>query len=355
MSYCLNPNCSHPHNPSPSQFCHACGSPLRLKERYRALRPIGQGGFGRTFLAIDEDKPSKPYCVIKQLLPQVQKQESLEKAAQMFEREAVQLDILGRHEQIPDLMAYFFQGDRQYLVQEFIEGDDLAQELAANGSFGETQIRALLKDLLPVIEFVHQHQVVHRDIKPANIILRRSDERLFLVDFGAAKGVEADGSMQTGTAIGSMGYIPPEQALGRATYASDLYSLGVTCIHLLTGVAPSNLFDSYEGVWTWRSQLPKPVSESLACILDKMLHPIPSHRYQSATDVLNDVQKHYQLPNSTNNLDSEIERIRSQFVQPKPSKSSAISPPTITTANPIDLELEELRAEFFKNNGQKPS
>lgn len=346
MSYCLNPNCDCPQNPPQTQFCQTCGTPLRLKERYRALRPIGQGGFGRTFLAIDEDKPSKPPCVIKQFFPQTSRTHSLEKAAQMFEREAIQLDILGRHPQIPDLMAYFSQENRQYLVQEFIEGPNLAQELSTNGAFNETQIRALLEDLLPVLQFVHQNQVIHRDIKPENIILQRRDRRLFLVDFGAAKEVEANGLAQTGTVIGSMGYVPPEQAIGRAIYASDLYSLGVTCIHLLTGVSPSHLFDAYEGIWTWRSNLPLPISNALGQILDKMLEMIPSQRYQSAAAILHDLQLPYREPSS--NLDLEIEQLRTQFTQQNSRKSSPIPPPpSITLPNPIDVELEELRAEFL--------
>jgi serine/threonine protein kinase len=318
------------------------------------MRPIGQGGFGRTFLAIDEDKPSKPFCVIKQFFPQTRQTHNLEKASQMFEREAIRLDDLGLHPQIPDLMAYFCQDNRQYLVQEFIEGHNLAQELLTGGAFSEADIRALLEDILPVLQFVHQNQVIHRDIKPENIILRRSDNRLFLVDFGAAKEVEADGLEQTGTAIGSMGYVAREQAIGRATYASDLYSLGVTCIHLLTGVHPFHLFDPQEGTWVWRDRVETPVSNALCQILDQMLAMALSQRYKSAEAILQDLQIPWSEDEPSSILDLELEQLMTRFTQRNQSKPSQLaSPSTVTMPNPIDVELEELRAEFLGSTNQK--
>ncbi|NEP41588.1 MAG: protein kinase, partial [Okeania sp. SIO2H7] len=172
MSYCLNPQCQNPQNREGLQFCEACGAKLLLRERYRAIKPLGRGGFGKTFLAVDEDKPSKPPCVIKQFLPQVANNDR--KAAELFQQEAVRLDQLGKHPQIPDLLAHFQQDSNQYLVQEYIDGPNLAQQLAQTGPFKESQIKELLEDLLPVLDFIHQHKVIHRDIKPANIIRRSS-------------------------------------------------------------------------------------------------------------------------------------------------------------------------------------
>ncbi|NES24963.1 MAG: serine/threonine protein kinase, partial [Symploca sp. SIO3E6] len=229
MSYCLNPNCRKPQNPQGCRFCQSCGSKLLLRERYRALRVIGQGGFGKTFLAEDEDKPSKPKCVIKQFLPQVQGSNSIQLAARLFEQEAVRLDDLGKHSQIPELLAHFEQNGQLYLVQEFIDGENLLQELGKKGKFDETQIRQLLSSLLPVLQFVHEHQVIHRDIKPENIIRRRGDGQLVLVDFGAAKFATGTALLRTGTVIGTPGYIAPEQGVGRTDFSSDLYSLGVSC------------------------------------------------------------------------------------------------------------------------------
>ena len=289
MSYCLNPQCQKPRNPDGTKFCISCGLRLLLGDRYRPLKLLSQGGFGRTFLAIDECKPSKPYCAIKQFFPQNQSTDSSKKAAEMFRCEAIRLEELGHHPQIAELLAYFEQDRRQYLVQEYIEGQNLAAELAAKGAFNETQIRELLNDLLLVLRFVHEHNVIHRDIKPSNIIRRSCDRQLVLVDFGAAK-LTTDLALElTGTVIGSAGYTPPEQLLGKAVFASDLYSLGVTCIHLMTQTHPMNLFDVYEGTWVWRQYLKHPVSEELGQIIDKLLERATKQRYQSIEVVLNDL------------------------------------------------------------------
>ncbi len=289
MSYCLNPNCQKPQNPAGSKFCQNCGSKLLLKEHYRALKLIGQGGFGRTFLAVDEDKPSKPRCVIKQFFPQAQGTNNIQKATELFEQEAARLDSLGKHPQIPELLDYFIQDGQQYLVQEFIDGQNLAQALEAEGFFLETQIRDLLNSLLPVVEFIHSHNVIHRDIKPENIICR-ADGQLFLVDFGAAKLVTGTALARTGTIIGSAGYAAPEQAGGKAVFSSDLYSLGVTCIHLLTQAEPFDLYSFSEATWVWRDYLSTPVSKQLGQILDKMLEMAINRRYQLATEVLKDLK-----------------------------------------------------------------
>lgn len=292
MTFCLNPQCQKPHNLQRAQFCQTCGSQLLLGDRYRAIKPIGAGGFGKTFLGIDEYKPSKPCCAIKQFTPNLDSARTAQKASQLFLQEAVQLEQLGQHPQIPDLLAHFEQEGRQYLVQEFIEGQNLAEELTQEGTFNETQIRSLLNNLLPVLQFVHDRQVIHRDIKPENIIHRHSDGQLVLVDFGAAKIATATSLARTGTIIGSAGYAAPEQALGKATFASDLYSLGITCIHLLTQIEPFDLFDTREGRWVWRDYLVNnPVSEHLGRILDKLLENAIARRYQTAQEVLKDLNQ----------------------------------------------------------------
>jgi WD40 repeat protein len=366
-----------------------------LKERYRPVKPIGQGGFGRTFLAIDEDKPSKPRCVIKQFLPVNQDAQHLKKAAQLFEREAMRLEELGNHPQIPTLLAYFRQERQQYLVQEFVNGKNLAELLQDEGAFTEAQVRSVLVGLLPVLEFIHAHSVIHRDLKPSNVIqmsaggagrsleqasnqsdwsalqhalaleaaqgchdfvsdrrfserlnasfaqppnalsiavytrwqqlaaqfanytelslaqrqaliantsrllyeLRRQYEphgkaiegRLALVDFGAAKAATGTALNKTGTTIGSPEYLAPEQSRGKAVFASDLFSLGVTCIHLLTQRSPFDLFDGSDHTWIWRKYLTNPVSVGLGHILDRLLEPGVNQRYQSATEVLRDL------------------------------------------------------------------
>ncbi|MFB2834266.1 protein kinase domain-containing protein [Floridanema evergladense] len=334
MSYCLNPNCSHPQNSETTNFCVTCGAKLLLRERYRAIKPIGQGGFGRTFLAIDEDKPSKPSCVIKQFFPLAQGTNNSQKAAELFNQEAVQLDELGKHLQIPELLAYFTQDNRQYLIQQFIDGQTLSQELIHKGTFNEVQIRQLLNDLLPILEFVHSHGVIHRDVKPDNIIRRTSDNKLFLVDFGAAKANVNSNLQKTGTSIGSPQYVAPEQYRGKAVFSSDIYSLGATCIHLLTAMSPFDLYNLEEDTWIWQQFLPHPISNSMSRILDKMLEIAINKRYQSAAEVLKD-------------LNSPVSGTPSQ----PPAKNPLPSPPINTKNNSaksqVDRELEELRSQFL--------
>jgi serine/threonine protein kinase len=249
-------------------------------------------------LAVDEDIPSKPRCVIKQFYHQGSSSLVSKKAVELFHQEAVRLDELGKHSQIPTLMAHFEQNRRLYLIQEWIAGQTLLQELEQKGAYNEMQIWALLQDLLPIVQYIHARQVIHRDIKPANIIRRTSPQslpsqarergNLVLIDFGVAKLLTDQVLLKTGTIIGSPEYMPPEQIRGKAFWASDLYSLGVTCIHLLTEVPPLDMFDSINGCWVWRDFLPKgtQVSDRLGRILDKLLQNTLKDRYQSAEEVL---------------------------------------------------------------------
>jgi WD40 repeat protein/tRNA A-37 threonylcarbamoyl transferase component Bud32 len=292
MSYCLNPNCRTPQNLPHVRFCVYCGTKLLLGDRYRPLKVIGQGGFGRTFLAVDEAKPSKPSCVIKQFYPQSQGTNSIDKAAQLFEQEAIRLDQLGRHPQIPDLLAYLIQDNRQYLVQQFIDGENLGNILNQQGKFTLEQILDILHQLLPVLDFIHTNNIIHRDIKPENIIKTHDNHNLVLVDFGAAKIVTGTNLVGTGTIIGSAGFVSPEQAIGKATFASDIYSLGVTCIHLLTQMHPFDLIDSNQNQWVWKDFFNDPIDEYLASILDRMIADSLNERYQSATAIIDDLNRH---------------------------------------------------------------
>ncbi|MDJ0692398.1 MAG: bifunctional serine/threonine-protein kinase/formylglycine-generating enzyme family protein [Xenococcaceae cyanobacterium MO_188.B32] len=286
MSQCLNPDCLTVNSPE-ATVCEECGTQLLLVDRYRAIKMLGQGGFGRTFLAVDEFKPSKPRCVIKQFLPCVKGKKGLEKAAELFAQEAVRLDQLGQHDQIPELLACFSQENHQYLIQEFIDGENLAEELERKGVFNEEQIREVLNDMLSVLEFVHANQVIHRDIKPENIIRRSSDGKLILVDFGAAKATEGVDLKVTGTIIGSVAYVAPEQAVGKPTFASDLYSLGATCLHLLTNIEPTDLFDVAEGEWMWREYLEdNDISYELSRVLDKLVEGATRRRFESVKEVI---------------------------------------------------------------------
>jgi len=298
MSQCLNPDCLAV-NLEQHKFCQQCGKPLLLKDRYQALKLIGQGGFGKTFLAIDHDKPSKPRCVIKQCFPQLEGSQGLVKAEDLFAQEAQRLEELGHHGQIPALMAYFTLEGRQYLVQEYVEGQNLEQELQQVGIFDQVKVKQLLTDLLPVLAFIHRIPVIHRDIKPENIIRRKADQKLVLVDFGAAKRVTPTNRSVTGTIIGSAEYVAPEQINGKAVAASDLYSLGVTCLYLLTGISPFQLFDSGEFEWVWRDYLvDNPVDDKLGNILDKLVVPGTKKRYQTVEEIYHDLQYKQNTQNS---------------------------------------------------------
>jgi serine/threonine protein kinase len=310
MSYCVAPGCQKPLNPDRAGVCQTCGSQLLLRDRYRPIRLVGKGGFGKTFLAVDEDIPSKPNCAVKQLQFKQGSSGEFKKAIELFYQEAVRLDELGKHPQIPSLLAHFEENGWLYLVQEWVEGQTIAQELKQGGVFTEQQIWELLQDLLPVLQYVHDRQVIHRDIKPANIMRRTSpvtgksgegnqkESQLVLIDFGIAKLFSDTALAHTGTIIGTPDYMPPEQTRGKAVPASDLYSLGLTCIHLLTGVSPSILYDLENDCWAWRDYLPTTGLGELASqtrrvrlgkVVDKLLQNAVSRRYQSAAEVLKDM------------------------------------------------------------------
>lgn len=292
MSYCLNPACSNPDNSIDAERCQACGSKLLLRDRYRVLQALGQGGFGATFLAKDEALPGSPYCVIKQLRPVASSPNVMQMARDLFEREANTLGKVGNHPQVPRLLDYFEVNNEFYLVQEYISGSTLQQEVKRSGPFSEAGVKQFLSEVLPMLQYIHNQQVIHRDIKPANLIRRSQDRKLVLIDFGAVKDqvnpVRIGASEQTALtqyAIGTPGYAPPEQMAMRPVYASDIYALGVTCLYLLTGRSPKDMdYDPATGEILWREQVH--ISDHFTDVLRKMLEVSVRHRYQNATEVL---------------------------------------------------------------------
>ncbi|MEA5478098.1 SUMF1/EgtB/PvdO family nonheme iron enzyme [Pseudanabaena galeata UHCC 0370] len=341
MSNCLCLACDHP-NSLTTKFCTQCGAKLQIQERYRALKVIGQGGFGKTFLAQDEGKPSQPLCVIKQFI--YDDPATLREAQRLFEQEAVRLDDLGRHPQIPELLAHCEQEGRQYLVQEFIDGENLLQELKRSGRFSEAKIKDLLLDLLPVLQFIHAGNVIHRDIKPENIIRRRSDGKLVLVDFGAAKMASKTALAKTGTTIGSPEYTAPEQARGKAVFASDIYGLGVTCIYLLTQVSPFDLFSDSEFQWVWRRFLNGiTVNDKLGRVLDKMLEQALVRRYQTIEDVLQDLDLPKKSPIST------------PVHSPQTPVSTSSNSLMLDCGNGVKLEMVKVAAGSFNMGSNQSS
>ncbi len=292
MSYCLNPNCPRPQNEQVAKICKACGSQLLLKDRYRSIGFLDSGGMSRNFLAIDTDMPEEKRCVIKQFFPAPQvldDPEAFQKSIELFQREGAQLDRLGNDsQQIPQLYAYLEQERRFYLIQEFIDGQNLLKELDEHGAYSEGKAIKLLDDLLPILKFVHDRGVIHRDIKPENI-MRRKNGDLVLIDFGMSKHLNST-VMSRGTTGGTMGYAPPEQIRAGVAYpASDIYALGATCIHLLTAITPDRLYDFMANKWTWRQELAtqeRTISDRLANAIDRMLMNEVQDRHQSIACII---------------------------------------------------------------------
>ncbi len=222
-------------------------TPTLLNNRYRIIQALGRGGFGETFLAEDTYLPSCRRCVIKRLKPVTAKPEVYQILQTRFAREAVILEALGEgNRQIPQLYAYFVENEYFYLVQELIEGLTLGEKLQKLGLFSEELIKEILINLLPVLIYIHSQGVIHRDIKPSNIILRQQDGKPVLIDFGIAKEiihpvVDISQDDSQSIIVGTSGFMSPEQAMGKPTYASDIYSLGMTAIYLLTGRHPQDV------------------------------------------------------------------------------------------------------------------
>ncbi|WP_448381611.1 protein kinase domain-containing protein [Gloeomargarita sp.] len=262
-----------------------------LDGRYRIIDTLAAGGFGKTFLAQDTKRPGQPQCVVKMLHVNANPQ-AMAVARRLFYKEAEILEKL-RHPQIPQLLAFFEQNREFYLVEEFIPGHTLAQELGSGRVFDEGWVLRFLTEVLHILQFIHNRGVIHRDLKPSNLIRRQGDGALVLIDFGAVKQLALEGeapkeASQT-VGIGTQGYMPSEQLRGKPRFSSDLYALGMMAIQALTGVHPRDLpedTDTGEILWQDRAQ----VSPALAQILSKMVRYHFSQRYQRAEEVFQDLQ-----------------------------------------------------------------
>ena len=330
MYYCTRPHCPSPENSFPDSpdphttsgiFCQACGMPLILRGKrghYQTIKPVGKGGFGATFQAIDLDSVNQRQCVIKRLnikIDEIREEyknpEIVDKIVEgikaAFEREAQVLEGLGdKSGNIPSLYDYFSftapafgqqeELEFKYLVQQYIEGENLSQELRRKGRFSETEILNFLKQILTILQFIHEQNSIHRDIKPSNIVRETATQKLFLIDFGAVKQVvSGETNMKKSVPFFTKVYASPEQRyeegrIGEVYPSSDLYSLAVTCLELLTGTTPVDYLDN--NYRNWRQQASKIISPSLDNILDKMLKVNPRHRFQSAAEVMTAVNEY---------------------------------------------------------------
>jgi serine/threonine protein kinase len=280
-----------------------------VENRYTILKEIGRGGFGRTYLAEDRNKYGE-HCVLKEFAPQVEGDAALQKAQELFQREAQTLYQL-KHPQIPcfrELFVTHHAGNNSlFLVQDYVEGQSywqiLQDRLQTGKTFTEAETIALMRDLLPVLDYIHRTGVVHRDITPDNIIRRTSDGLPVLIDFGgvkqiAVRAVQKYSQQNFATRIGKQGYAPDEQMVrGQAFPSSDLYALAATAITLISGKQPIDLYDTHHSQWKWQSAIP--VTPEFAKILERLLAYQPPNRYQSAGELL-DALSTLPLPNNYN-------------------------------------------------------
>ncbi len=287
-----------------------------LRSRYRIIKHLGSGGFGDTYFAEDSDLPKNSQCGVKHLKPTSTKPQVLAIARRLFKTEAQVLDDLGSHAQIPRLLAHFEENGEFYLVQEFVNGNDLGQELTPGKRFSEDEVIKLLHDILEVLEVVHQQKIIHRDIKPQNIMRRRMDGKIVLIDFGAVKEigslvVNAEGQVTPTIAIGTPGYKPIEQHNGDPKLCSDIYAVGMIGIQALTGLSPQQLQRDTTGELILRHYIP--VSDDLMAVLNKMVYSHFSQRYQSAKEALQAVNA--LMPQPTNPFNCLISQVHKPIVR----------------------------------------
>jgi serine/threonine protein kinase len=321
-----------------------------LQNRYRIIQILGQGGFGRTYLAEDQRRFNE-LCAIKELISTATEASAWEKAKELFHREAAILYQI-EHPQVPKFRERFEQDQRLFLVEDYVAGQTyramLAERQAVGKTFTEAEVLQLIQLLLPVLEHIHSRGIIHRDISPENIILRDSDAKPVLIDFGVVKELatrlRSPESAMPETTVGKLGYSPSEQMqTGGAYPSSDLYALAVSAIVLLTGKEPRDLFDENQLTWNWQRWVK--VSPRFAQVLNRMLNHIPSDRYQSAASVSQALQPLEQVslpPLNASNLQTMAVSRRPDSAPPASPKKQPdpLIPPTPTSSvldNPLAI------------------
>lgn len=322
--------------------------------RYRVIECLRTTGFCETYVAEDTHLPGNPppRCVVKKLQPQSTEDFVLETARRLFDNEAKVLYKLNGHQQIPRLLAHLEVNEEFYLVQEYIEGQDLSQtEIVPELRWQETKVKKLLLDVLKVLSFVHQNNVIHRDIKPSNLIRRASDSKIFLIDFGAVKEItnmtltEGQGNVLT-VAIGTPGYMAPEQQRGDPRFNSDIYALGIMAIQAITGCHPDQLpRDRDTGEIKWRDRVSN-CSEELAYVLDKMVRNDFLQRYMNASEALEDLRN----PHKKDGVVKSFGNNQIHLTPPKPNviKSSGSKKLLLFAVLPLSLGLLFLAPKIWQ-------
>ncbi|MBN3908992.1 MAG: serine/threonine protein kinase [Nostoc sp. NMS1] len=324
-----------------TQLGQMCASKRLFRDRYEILQVLGKGGFGITFLAKNAVLPGSPLCVIKQLCPKVTSPQSWQKACARFEKEARTLGQLGSHSQIPMLLDYFQANGEFFLIQEYVPGLTLAQEVRRGGPKSEASVKQFLQELLPVLQYLHKHHVIHRDIKPQNLLRCEYDRRVVLIDFGAVKEQLVDACENSTNHvlntnfIGTRGFAPPEQFSLRPVYASDIYAMGVTCIYMLTGKSPLE-FDYHPntGEICWQNEVN--ITDSFAKILEKMVKITLDDRFKTADEVIKALSYESYLPTLANCLTTQKLNNKSITQYENYNETPDVyMPPVARTANAI--------------------
>lgn len=289
--------CTHTNNPPGNLFCIRCGQPLVIQRKirqYQILRTLGQGGMGTTFLAwnseaLQSDDASttggrgmigRPQLVVlKEMNADMAK---ISKARELFEREAHILKTLN-HPGIPKFLDFFTEQNKKYLVMELIQGQDLEKQVHETGPVVMQQAIEWMIQTCAVLDYIHRQNppIIHRDIKPANLIVRHTNKRIVVLDFGAVK----QSGTPLETRIGAEGYTAPEQDLGRPVIQSDLYAIGSTLVFLLTGQSPCKFYCQQNQ--DYRIQLEGvAIALQLRQVIERTTEPNVSDRYKSARDLM---------------------------------------------------------------------
>ncbi|MEL7245116.1 MAG: serine/threonine-protein kinase [Cyanobacteria bacterium J06573_2] len=325
-----------------------------INNRYIIQKTLGRGGFGRTYLALNNQRFNEP-CVLKEFLPDTQSPSVISKSKELFEREAKVLYQI-KHPQIPQFLALLTYEEKLFIVQEYIDGKTYLQILderlsSTRKPFSEAEVKQWLLDMLPVLEYIHGCNIIHRDISLENVMLPNNQSKPVLIDFGVVKekftqlfSSSSSQSFRQASVVGKIGYSPPEQLrLGHCYPSSDMYALAVSALILLTGKMPHLLIDDSLD-WEWESHVS--VSSSLAAILNKMLSSVPSERYQSATEIIAELEN-----NQSYNL--SVNQTVNNSLKPKRSLGGIIS-----SLLPKRTQQNEQQNKDIKNNfeqlGQTP-
>jgi tRNA A-37 threonylcarbamoyl transferase component Bud32 len=303
-----------------------------LNNRYRIIKTLGKGGFGQTYMAQDTHRFDEP-CVIKQLRPLVDDPQTYELIKERFEREAAVLYSLSSssNKRIPKLHAYFNEGNEFYLAQDFIEGENLGEKVDLRGPMPGGDVEKIVGEVLSALDEVHSSGIIHRDIKPENIMMRGTDSRLFLIDFGAVKEIvaarlDSRGALASSLIIGSPGFMPFEQVNGQPVFASDLYSLGLTAVYLMTGKRPDELRNA-NGGFDWRPHA-HDLPASLEATINRSLQVFPGERFQTAREMFDSLKEEARKNSYTRRVEraSKPEGAGAAEAAPRQSQKAASEP-----------------------------